>query len=100
MLITFVDIADSNQLPQGKVLFLILRSCTNLVFYLRATRPVCCPFYTNIIFRTKLSSRKSAIKLDFFLERQLHHDCSQAQLLFVPQYIISIRTGTLSEAVF
>ena len=59
----FVDIADSNQLPLREPFGFTLHPTS--VFYLRASRPVCCPIYTNIIFRTKLSSRKSANKLDF-----------------------------------
>jgi len=86
ILTNIVDIADSNQLPPRKPFGFTLTSNLSLLLpHLEA----CCPFYTNIIFRTKLSLSKSANKLKSFLERQLHHDCSQAQLLFVPQYILS-----------
>ena len=104
ILTNIVDIADSNQLPPRKPFGFTLTSNLGLLPPGLATQ-CATPIYTNIIFRTKLSSRKSANKLDSFLERQLHHDCSQVQLLFfVPQYIsliyLYIRAGTLPEAVF
>ena len=84
-----VDIADSNQLPSRKPW-----SSTSGI-----SLPACCPIYTNIIFRTKLSSSMSANKLNSFLERQLHHDCSQVQLfnLFLNNYIIQTEIITFSD---
>ena len=99
MLITFVDIAESNQLPQGSFSqFYGLAPTLSSTSGRPAQRAV---HFTPISFFELNYHQESLQTISIsILERQLHHDCSQVQLLFVPQYIISIRTGTLSEAVF
>lgn len=82
-----VDIADSNQLPLRKPFGFTLPQPQSSTSGIRL--PVCCPIYTNIIFRTKLSSRTSANKLDYFLERPLRHDCSQLQLFVLYRNFVS-----------
>ena len=73
--IKFVDKADSNQLPPRKPFGFMLKP--TLVFYLRASRPVCCPFYTIIILRTfDFQSKPASNDLIISLNARVFQYCS------------------------
>jgi hypothetical protein len=81
-----VDIADSNQLPPRKPFGFMMNH--NLSLLPPGVPPSVLLRFTPIsFFELNYHQESSANKLDSFLERQLHHDCSHVQLLFCSSVI-------------